>query len=101
MVQKSNNKTDRSKQRVPAPPPSSGAQDVRLPPSIVGSTGENTVQLSGASEFFRKRAESAPLLVDFVEALPNCSYRLKNGFEHFFFVNLPMFPRPRQGGQYA
>ncbi len=51
----------------------------------------NTVHLSGASEFFRKRAETAILLRDFVEMLPNSSYRLKNGFDRFFFINLPMF----------
>jgi hypothetical protein len=95
MTRKSNDKTDKPKKGTNDSPPS-GLADNRLPPSIAALIADNTVHLSGASEFFKKRAETATLLRDFVEALPNSSYRLKNGFDRFFFGNLSMFAQTHQ-----
>jgi hypothetical protein len=91
MIEKGNNTIDRSKKKAPdSQLPADVAQN-QLPPSILALIDENTLYLSGASEFFRKKAETAALLQDFVEAFPNSSYRLKNGFDRFFLANLPMF----------
>jgi hypothetical protein len=96
MVRKSNNNIGRLKTRTPDSPSPSSVIDGRLPPSIAALIGENTVHLSGASDFFRKRADIATLLRDFVEELPNFSYRLKNGFDHFFFANLRLFAQTQR-----
>ena len=93
MSKKGNNRIDQSKKKASDSQLGADVAADQLPPSILGLIDENTVSLSGASKFFRKRAETAALLRDFVEALPNFSYRLKNEFDRFFFANLPMVAR--------
>ena len=51
----------------------------------------NIVDLSGASSFFRKRAEAATSLKGYVEPLRNFHYRLKNGFNSYYLLNLDHF----------
>lgn len=42
---------------------------------------------------YKKRAEVATLLEDFVEPCPDSHYRLKNQFDRYFFASLPVFLR--------
>jgi hypothetical protein len=61
-----------------------------LPPSVRRFIKGSTIDISNASDFYRKRAEVATLLRDFVEPQPNSSYLLKNQFDRHFLVNLPL-----------
>jgi len=63
----------------------------RLPSSLHNLVSENVIDISGASGFYKKRAEVATLLQNFVEPRPNFHYRLKNGFDRYFLANLPLF----------
>jgi hypothetical protein len=58
----------------------------KIPPPYVHG---NVLDLSKASEFYRKEAAVAVALTDYVECLPRSRYRLKNGFDVFFHGSLP------------
>jgi len=62
----------------------------RVPPAVRDLICGNVINLSGASDFYKKRAEVATLLRDFVEAQPNSCFLLKNRFDRHFLVNLPV-----------
>ena len=63
----------------------------RLLSSLHNLVSENVIDISGASGFYKKRAEVATLLQNFVEPRPNFHYRLKNGFDCYFLANFPLF----------
>jgi hypothetical protein len=71
--------------RVPAYSPP--AQIARL---VKGSV----INLSGASDFYKKKAHVATLLADLVEPLSNFRYRLKGGFAPYYFGNLRFYLQP-------
>ena len=52
------------------------------------------INLSGASDFYRKKAHVATLLADLVEPLSNFRYRLKGGFAPYYFGNLRFYLQP-------
>ena len=78
-----------------------GVQADRLPPKVRHLVNGTVINLSGASAFYKKKAEVATLLKDFVEPLPDSHYRLKNQFESWFFGSLSLFFRPNDSGQPA
>jgi len=84
MIRKADKTNEKTKASQPDQPPYGTKADERLPASISTLIGENILHLSGASNFFKKRADAAVLLRDFVEPLPNSCYRLKNGFDRVF-----------------
>jgi hypothetical protein len=47
-----------------------------------------TIDLSGASEFYKNKAAITVLLQEFVEPLDNHHYRLKNGFDDWYLGSL-------------
>jgi hypothetical protein len=65
----------------------------RLPPSVQNLVSGSVIDVSGASDFYKKKAEVATLLENFIELHPHFRYRLKNGFDGYFLVNLPLFLR--------
>jgi hypothetical protein len=65
----------------------------RLPPQVRHLVNGTVINLSGASAFYKKKAEVVTLLRDFVEALPDSHYRLKNQFESWFLGSLAVFFR--------
>jgi hypothetical protein len=67
--------------------------DVQWPSAVKDLIRGSVINLSAASDFYKKKAEVAALLPDFVEPLPNCQYRLKNNFDRYFFINLHLFLR--------
>jgi hypothetical protein len=75
-----------------APASSSSSKDVVQLPDVVAKLFRgNVIDLSGASKFYRKKANVATLLEGFVEPLPNSQFRLDNGFDSFFLGNLRLF----------
>jgi hypothetical protein len=62
-----------------------------LPENVRRLIRGKVIDLSGASNFFKKRAEAASSLQGFVEPLHNFHYRLTNRFDSFYFVNLHHF----------
>lgn len=49
---------------------------------------ETTIDLSGASAFYKRMAKTTQFLKEFVESLPNDHYRLKNGFDDWCLASL-------------
>ncbi len=83
------------KQPVTSPSGASSITKTReIPPSVLRFIKGSIIDISEASDFYRKRAEVATLLRDFVEPRPNSSYFLKNRFDRHFLVNLPLMLRP-------
>lgn len=64
-----------------------------LPSSVKGFIAGDILNLSDASVFYKKKAETATLLKDYVEPLPKYRYRLNGEFLDFFLINLPLFLR--------
>lgn len=64
-----------------------------MPSSVKDLIKECVLNVSGASEFYKKKAAVAALLHDFVEPLPNFHYRLKNQFDSYFLSSLSVFLR--------
>jgi hypothetical protein len=77
-----------------------GAEAVCIAVAFKNLIDGSVINLSGASEFYKRKAESATLLQDFVELLPNSHYRLKGLFDSWFFANLPVSLRngPKEPG---
>jgi hypothetical protein len=73
--------------RAGVPPYSPPAQIAHL---VRGSV----INLSGASDFYKKKAHVATLLADLVEPLSNCRYRFKGGFAPYYFENLRFYLQP-------
>lgn len=89
MASKAKNKRGKS-----APTTSqAGVEAARLPPSLQNLVSGSVIDVSGASDFYKKKADVATLLEDFVEPHPHFHYRLKNGFDGYFLVNLSVFLR--------
>jgi hypothetical protein len=63
----------------------------RLSSSLKDLIRGSVIDVSGASDFYKKKAEVAALLQDFVEPLANFQYRLKNQFDSYFLSSLPIF----------
>lgn len=78
-----------------------GVQADRVPPEVRHLVNGTVINLAGASAFYKKKAEVATLLKDFVEPLPDSHYRLKNQFESWFLGSLPLFFRRNDSGQPA
>jgi hypothetical protein len=76
-----------------APTAQDGVEAAQLPPSVQNLARGCVIDVSGASDFYKKKAAVAALLEDFVEPLPSFHYRLKNQFDCYFFANLPVFLR--------
>lgn len=74
-----------------------GVQADRVPPEVRHLVNGTVINLAGASAFYRKKAEVATLLKDFVEPLPDSHYRLKNQFESWFLGSLRFFSAERFG----
>src|SRR6266567_5399228 len=68
-------------------------QSDRLPPSIQKLVRGSVIDISGASDFYKKRAEVATVLQNHVEVHPSFHYALKNKFGRYFLANLPLFVR--------
>jgi hypothetical protein len=66
---------------------------VQWPSAVKDLIRGGVINLSSASDFYKKKAEVAELLRDFVESLPNSHYRLKNNFDRYFFTNLHLLLR--------
>jgi hypothetical protein len=64
----------------------------RIAPAWRHLVDGNIINLSGASEFYKKKAATAEVLQDFVEPLRDSHYRLKNKFDSYFLTDLPIFP---------
>lgn len=62
-----------------------------IPAEIQPRIKKNIIDISEASNFFKRRAQVATLLKGFVEALPGFRFRLENNFDVFFLNNLPLF----------
>jgi hypothetical protein len=65
-----------------------------LPPSVLSLINGSIIDISEASDFYKKKAEVATLLPDFVEKGSEFRYKLKNQFDRFYFVNLRLFLFP-------
>ena len=94
MKAKRKNKRTRSTNEPEAEIPTSqlsSKDGVRLPESVAKLIHGTIIDLSAASNFYRKRANVAALLEGFVEPLPSSRFRLANGFDSYFFGNLPLF----------
>jgi hypothetical protein len=52
----------------------------------------NVLDLSKASDFYRREAAVAEVLADYVELLPGSRVRLKNGFDACFHHSWALFP---------
>ena len=94
MQKKRKNKSTRAKKqpetRIPAR--SSGSEDVaQFPDAVAKLLRGNVIDLSGASKFYRQKANVAALLEGFVDRLPNSHFRLANGFDRYFIRNLRLF----------
>src|SRR5262245_29715652 len=63
------------------------------PAAVLKLIKGNTIDISSASDFYKRRAEVATLLEHFVERRPDVHYALKNGFDKHFFTNLSIFTR--------
>lgn len=63
------------------------------PASLLKLINGNTIDISAASDFYKRKAEVATLLRDFVERAPRFRYVLKNNFDRYFSVNLSIFIR--------
>jgi len=63
-------------------------RDKRVPAEVQRLIRKNIVDISGASKFFKTKANVAVLLKGFVEALPNSQFRLLEDFNVFFHNNL-------------
>jgi hypothetical protein len=70
-----------------------GLEYAQLPPSFLNLINGNVIDVSGASDFYKKKAEVANLLENFVERCPDSHYRLKNQFDRYFLASLPVFLR--------
>jgi hypothetical protein len=66
---------------------------VEWPSAVKDLIRGSVINLSAASDFYKKKAEVAALLQNFVEALPGFHYRLNNNFDRYFFLNLHLFLR--------
>lgn len=66
------------------------ARAKRVPAEVQPLIRENIIDISGASNFFKKKAGVATLLKGFVEALPDSQFRLENNFDTYFLGNLPL-----------
>jgi hypothetical protein len=75
-----------------------GLENAQLRPSVLNLVNGNVIDVSGASDFYKKKAEVATLLEDFVEPRPDSHYRLKNQFDRYFFASLPVFLRNHPRG---
>jgi len=71
-----------------------GAQDEEVPQQVRHLVQGSVLDLSGASDFYRKRADVATMLKD-VELIPPAGYRLKDDFVSWFFGSLPVFFRQK------
>lgn len=58
---------------------------------LVPYVSGNILDLSAASKFYQKQAEIALELIGQIESLPGSRYRLRTGFDVFFFGSLPEF----------
>lgn len=65
-----------------------GTQDEELPQKVKDLIHGSVLNLSGASDFYKKMAKVATTLDD-VELLPPARYRLKGDFANWFFRSLP------------
>ena len=65
-----------------------------IPPSVLRLIKGSTIDISEASDFYKKRAEVATLLRDFVERSSEFRYKLKNEFDSFYLNNLHFFLFP-------
>jgi|ERR1022692_904176 hypothetical protein len=64
---------------------------IQVPAEVQPFIKENIIDISGASNFFKRKARVVTLLKGFVEALPDSRFRLENNFDVFFLNNLPLF----------
>jgi hypothetical protein len=100
MKENRKNKRTRTNKRPKAEAPTSASSSkdvVQLPEAVAELLCGNVIDLSGASNFYRKKANVATLLEGFVEPLPNSHFRLANGFDSFFLHNLHLFVRGTSG----
>ena len=65
-----------------------------VPAQIAHLVQRSVINLSGASDFYKKKAHVATLLVDLVEPLSNFRYRLKGDFAPYYFGNLRFYLQP-------
>ena len=84
-----NEKTNPNSRLHPAEAPDN--RRAELPKSVRPFVSRTVLDLSTASDFYKKRADVATLLEGFVIRLPKFCYQLKNDFEAFFFGSLPLF----------
>lgn len=78
MKEKRKNKGTRTNKRSKAEAPTSASSSkdvVQLPEAVAELVCGNVIDLSGASNFYRKKANVATLLEGFVELLPNSHFR--------------------------
>jgi hypothetical protein len=74
------------------------SQRAKLPPQVKNLiTANGVIDLSTASDFYKKKAEVTALLDGFVEQLPDFRYRIRNGFDSWFLNSLPLFLRNGSG----
>jgi hypothetical protein len=65
------------------------------PAQIAHLVHGSVINLSGASDFYKKKAHvAATVLVDLVEPLSNFRYRLKRDFAPYYFRNLRLYLQP-------
>jgi hypothetical protein len=64
---------------------------IQLPEEVRPFVKENFIDISGASVFYKRKAQVATLLKGFVEAQPDSRFRLDNNFDVFFLNNLSLF----------
>src|ERR1700690_2286400 len=62
----------------------------QVPAEVQPFIKENIIDISGASDFFKRKARVATLLKGFVEVLPDSRFRLENNFDVFFLNTLPL-----------
>jgi hypothetical protein len=65
-----------------------------LPPSVLRLINGSIIDISEASDFYKKRADVATVLPNFVERRSEFRYKLKNQFDRFYFINLRLFLFP-------
>lgn len=63
----------------------------QIPAEVQPLIRENIIDISGASDFFKKRAEVSTLLKGFVEALPDSQFRLEDNFHAYFSITYRSF----------
>src|SRR4051794_21397337 len=96
MKKKRNSKStgkNKKPENEPASFSSSRKGTVQLPEAVAKLMRGNVIDLSGASKFYKQKANVATLLDGFVEPLPNSCFRLDRGFESYFLLNLHLLLR--------